>query len=129
MNPWHFFYFGLTLALSLSGQALLKTGLRTVVSGAQPNLPHFIKHELWAALTSPQIWLGIVLCGLGFLAWVFVLSIYDLSRALPILGALALLSTFIVGRVFLHEQVNWVNLVGIMAIIAGIYLMSIPSST
>ena len=115
--------FLVTVVLSLAGQSLLRVGAKNVMEGAPAGLKEFFSRIPQFAV-SPHIIGGVVLCGLGALSWIYILSQYEISRALPILGGLAYIALFFSSRVFLGEQTNWINFAGILLIIAGLYMVS-----
>ena len=119
--------FIVTVVLSLAGQSLLRIGAKNVMAGATPALGEFFS-RIPQMIMSPHIVGGIVLCGLGALSWIYILSQYEISRALPILGALAYIGIFVIGRVVLKEQTSWANLAGILLICAGLYLVTLKSA-
>jgi multidrug transporter EmrE-like cation transporter len=119
--------FLVTVALSLSGQMLAKIGATAVMKGVSPELGNFVA-RLPQLLLSPYVIGGLTLCALGMVSWMYVLSQYEISRALPILGALAYITNFIVGTVYLKEQASWINFVGILLIIGGLYLVTLKSA-
>jgi multidrug transporter EmrE-like cation transporter len=118
-------YFVLTLIFSLSGQTLLKRGVTSVLGNERPNVVQFFSKHLFALASSPYVIGGTITSGIGFLMFMFILSRFDLGRALPILGGVGYILMFIVGKVFLRETTNWINFVGILAIILGLYLLSL----
>jgi multidrug transporter EmrE-like cation transporter len=121
-------YFLVTLAFSLTGQVLLKMGVTRVLAGQKPTLAQFVSAHLFAVLFSPYVLGGIVLCGLGVICWMYVLSSFEIGRALPILGGMAYITLFFAGRIFLKEQTNWLNFAGILLIIAGLFLVSLKAA-
>jgi len=125
MRP--FLYFLLTLTFSLSGQALIKTAVTQALKGSRPTLAEFVLHHLPALVLSPTLLGGLVLSGIGLVAWMFVLSQYDLSRALPILGGLGYIILFLVGRFILRERTGWVNFLGILLVTAGLYCLTLKT--
>jgi multidrug transporter EmrE-like cation transporter len=118
-----------TLTLSLIGQVLLKKGVMQSLAGAKPSVGEFVTLHLLRLLATPFVIAGVVLCGMGALCYLYVLSAYDLSKALPILGAMAYIAIFFVGRLYMKEQASWVNFAGIVTIIVGLYLISMKTGT
>jgi multidrug transporter EmrE-like cation transporter len=116
----------LTLLFSLGGQILLKRGLALSLSGERPGFMEFLSHRLIPIFLAwpPLALLGLACCGAGMASWLFVLSQADLSRALPILGGLAYLLLFILGRFLLKEETTGLQFLGILLIFAGIYFLS-----
>jgi drug/metabolite transporter (DMT)-like permease len=119
--------FLVTVSLSLSGQMLAKAGAMQVMKGVSPELRNFIA-RVPQLMLSPFVVGGVCLCGLGMVTWMYVLSQYDINRALPILGALAYIANFIVATAFLKEQATWINFTGILVIILGLYLVTLKSA-
>lgn len=124
-----FIWFILTLALSLSGQVLLKKGVMAELAGATPSMTEFLRDHLVSLCLSRYALAGVTLCGLGVICWLYVLSRFEIARALPILGGLSYVALFFIGRFVLREPMSWVNLGGILLIIAGLYLVSLKSAT
>ena len=122
-------YFVITLALSLGGQGLLKKGLIVTLGGVRPTPGEYLTIHLWSLFTSPYVWAGIGLCGVGVVAWMYVLSLCNLSQALPILGGLAYVAMFFYGKLFLNEEPSWLNFAGILVIILGLFLVSLKTQT
>src|SRR5437899_1601800 len=115
----------MTITLSLSGLGFVKIGPRRVVGETTPSLDTFLREDLLRVLITPEVIGGVGLCGLGFLSWLFVLSRYDLGRAIPILTGVGYLVLFFVTRTFLRERLDWRNLAGIVMVVAGVYLLSL----
>ena len=121
-------YVLLTLLFSLSGQSLLKRGVGAVLGERKPTLPEFFSQHLFDLMRSPYVILGTFSCGLGFFSFMFLLSRYELGRVLPVLGGVAYIVMFIVGRVWFRETTSVMNLVGIALIALGLYLVSLQAT-
>ena len=118
-------YFLITVLFSLLGQTLMKMGVMDALSGKKPSGLEFVRQHLASVFLSPFVIAGIVLSGIGVISYMYLLSSYEIGRALPILGAVAYLGMFFIGRLFLHEQTTWQNLAGILLIVGGLYLVSL----
>ena len=116
--------FLVTLLFSLSGQSLLKKGLTQVLQGAQPTPSVFVRDYLARMLSSSYFWLGTATSGVGFFCFLYILSRYQLGRALPIMGGIAYVIMFVIGRVWFREQTTWWNFAGIVLIICGLVLVT-----
>lgn len=127
-SPIQLFWFVLTLGFSLAGQALLKKGVMLRLAGATPSMASFLRDHLLGLAMSPHVIAGVALSGIGAVCWAFVLSRFDLSRALPILGGLGYVAMFFIGRLILKEPTSWVNFGGILCIIAGLVLLSLRTT-
>src|SRR5437868_5849353 len=91
-------YFLITLLFSLSGQSLLKKGLAGVLQGARPSPSLFVTRYLGKVLCSSYFWLGTAASGVGFFCFLYILSRFQLGRALPIMGGIAYVVMFVIGR-------------------------------
>ena len=123
-----FIWYLVTLAFSLTGQALLKKGVMLKLAGATPSMSEFLRHHLLGLAFSPHVVGGVLMSGLGVIAWVYVLSRFELSRALPILGGLGYICMFLIGRLVLREPTSWINFGGILCVVAGLYLLSVKGA-
>jgi multidrug transporter EmrE-like cation transporter len=66
--------------------------------------------------------IGFIAYGFGFIIWLVILKMNPLSIAFPIASGALIIATQIVGIFFLNEKANWVQIIGILVIIGGIYL-------
>lgn len=114
----------LTLGFSLGGQALLRLGVTRTVSalGVTPDV--LFRRHLLDLLFSPLVIAGGVLSVVGAVCWLYVLAHYELSRALPLLGGMGYLVLFVVGRFWLSEKTSWLQLLGILLLVAGMFLIT-----
>lgn len=66
---------------------------------------------------------GLVLFGASFLVWLFALSKFPLNIAYPIVVAVQIVILAIVGMLFLKEALSLWQMLGIVLIIIGIFLL------
>lgn len=125
MAPIHYLWFILTLAFSLTGQIFLKKGVTLHLAGSTPTMGEFLRHHLLSLALSPWVIGGVAMSGLGVVCWIYILSRFEISRALPLLGGLSYVALFVIGRLVLREPTNWLNFGGILCIIGGIFLVSL----
>ena len=76
------------------------------------------------ALKNWPFWLGLLFYGLAFLLYAAALQRLPLNVAHPILtsGAIALVSVSSI--IFFNEQLNWLKVLGILLVLAGVVLIS-----
>lgn len=74
-------------------------------------------------LKSPLMLLGLVLYGLGFLAWLFLLSRAALSLVYPVVVSLNILAVVAVSAFLFKESVAPFQLLGILVVLIGIFLV------
>lgn len=74
-------------------------------------------------LLNPHLFISAVLLGCGFMAWLWVLSEWDVSAAYPFLS-LNLVVVMISSKLIFSESVKSHQWVGALCILAGVVLIS-----
>jgi drug/metabolite transporter (DMT)-like permease len=97
-------------ALNTSGLLLLRGALRD-------RSEHF---DFITTISHPRVLAGLVLYGLGFLAWIVTLRRYQLSFVYPLFIAVSYVSVAATSVVLLGEHVTWGRAVGIGLIGVGV---------
>lgn len=110
----------LSIGAGVAGQTLLKIGVNAPDSFQITTNPLVLFGMI---VRSPWVLGGLLLYGVGALAWIAVLSRLDLSYAYPFL-ALNFVLIAIVSRLFLGESVPWDRWLGIAVICVGILLVA-----
>jgi drug/metabolite transporter (DMT)-like permease len=112
----------IAMGLTVAGELLLKTGVNRHGS-LELSLSQLLP-TAWKLFTNFFIVGGFALVFGGSLFWLVVLSRWDLSLAYPLLSI-----NYIIGiglsALILKEQVSWLQLGGVLVIIAGVTLVSI----
>ncbi len=112
---------GLTVALTVAGQLLVKVGMASV--GTLPargaDLPRFFL----AALTNPSVAGGLVLAVAAALTWIAAVSRTQLSVAYPFMSLAIVLVLALSGAV-LGEKVPLTRWVGVAIVCLGIVVAS-----
>lgn len=111
----------ISIALSVAAQFSFKAGM----SGAEIKaviLQPLGARSLFVILTDQYVFLGFLLYGLGAIAWLGVLSKWDVSKAYPLVG---LGFVFTVGIGFMvGEGVALIRVAGVALICAGVFLVA-----
>lgn len=107
---------GDTIAQAFMKEGLLSTGIGSVGIG---NLAEFVSK----GISSPFLWLGILVYAANFFIWIVILYKIDLSIAMPV-GSFSYIFVPIAAAVFFHENVGPVRWVGILLIVLGIHFVS-----
>ena len=107
-----------SVVLSSSGQTVLKLGLDRLTEQDKASAFSFVR----SALTSWQVWVGLVLFAVSVLVWMRVLASNDLSWGYPMLG-LSYVLVALAGWLVFHEQFTLQRLAGIALVIAGAILV------
>lgn len=109
-----------TVTLSACAQLALKFGVST--PAFQASMDSGGTSVLFAAITSPLIWLGLMIYVVSMAMWLWVLSKVDLSVAYPFVG-ISFLITLAFGIFLLDEAVSQSRIVGTILITAGCILV------
>lgn len=107
--------------LNVVGQLSLKYGMSQFgnFSLSLSTLPPiFLK-----AATNPNVLLGLVCYGLGFLVWLIVLSKAEVSYAYPLIS-LGYVFTAILARAMFGEAVSVTRMAGILVTCLGVFLIA-----
>jgi len=116
---------GLSIAMNVLGQTAIKLGVNQPV-GATLAAANPMAVVSWV-VRSPLIMLGLLMHGVGALAWIVVLSRLDLSYAYPFV-AVNFVLVAIVSQVVLSETVPALRWLGIALICGGLTLVALSAS-
>jgi len=113
--------------ISAAAQVLLKLGMTRPAApdGLAPAAAGWLA-TYGQALTSPLVWAGLMLYGLGAVLWLWVLSRLDVSLAYPMVS-LGFVVTLAVGVLFLGEPFSWLRGAGCALILAGVVLLALDA--
>jgi drug/metabolite transporter (DMT)-like permease len=114
----------LSVSSGVAGQTVLKLG---VSHPGAPDATANLVSLIAMIVRSPLVLLGLLLYGIGALAWIAVLARLDLSLAYPFL-ALNFVLVALVSRVVLGESIPPMRWLGILVICSGIVLAARSSS-
>jgi drug/metabolite transporter (DMT)-like permease len=78
------------------------------------------------ALSSPLVWLGLVLYGASAVLWLWVLSRLDVSLAYPLVS-LGFVVTMGLGVLWLGEPFSWLRVAGCTLIVVGVSLLAMDA--
>lgn len=105
--------------LSAVAQLSFKYG----VSGVDLSQHSSLVVKAWLMLTSPFVFLGLALYGVGTVLWLFALKQMDLSLAYPFVGV-SFIFVLLFSLLFLGESFQWNRFIGSLVIIVGIVILS-----
>ncbi len=111
----------LSIALSVAAQFCLKTGMSSARVAEILERP-FTAHSVLAVLTDLFVLLGFLLYGLGAVAWLAVLSKWEVSKAYPLVG-LGFAATVVIG-IFAGEHVSAARVIGVSLVFAGVWVIA-----
>lgn len=101
--------------LSSAAQLTLKRGMAVPAADLGNTYMH--------AITSPLVWLGLMLYGASAVLWLWVLSRLDVSVAYPLVS-LGFVITLTLGVLWLGEPFSWVRVAGCTLVVAGVSLLA-----
>ncbi|MEZ4867701.1 MAG: hypothetical protein R3C14_40625 [Caldilineaceae bacterium] len=117
MGSW--WLIALSIITSVAGQTVIKLG---VLEPHAATASGGIVTMIALILRSPLVLLGLALYGVGALAWIAVLSRFNLSLAYPFL-ALNFVLIALVSQLLLGEAIPMLRWVGIGVICVGVILV------
>jgi len=109
-----FVLIGIYVVLNAFGQLFIKIGsydLKTATS-------------LWDILTNFTLMGGIVLFGMSFLTWIYILTKSNLSYAFPFAVGLGYVAVIMLAVFVLKEVPNTLQIAGMVLVGIGVMLMS-----
>jgi drug/metabolite transporter (DMT)-like permease len=110
-------YFLAVLFFSYGGQTMLKKGISKI---GVIDLSIFLSFAgIYKLVTNKFLVLGAVMCVCGAALWLTVLSRFELSKALPILGSIGFLLIPISSFLFLQESLSPLKIGGTLLITIG----------
>ena len=114
-----------SVGLAALAQITLKAGMNEVRSSF--GVVGLGTDSLRAVVTTPTVWLGLVLFGLSAVVWLGVLSRVSLSFAYPF-ASLTYVVIVVVDRFVLGQSVPSARWIGVAAIVAGILVIARTSA-
>lgn len=104
--------------LSSAAQLIMKRGLGAPVAT--------MGSTYLQALSSPLVWLGLMLYGTSAVLWLWVLSRLDVSVAYPLVS-LGFVVTLVMGVLWLGEPFSWMRVAGCTLIVMGVSLLALDA--
>lgn len=105
--------------LSSAAQLVMKRGMGAPAGGD-------VGTTYLHALSSPLVWLGLVLYGASAVLWLWVLSRLDVSLAYPLVS-LGFVVTMGLGVLWLGEPLSWLRVAGCTLIVVGVSLLALDA--
>lgn len=117
-----YFLLALAIAIGSGGQILMKLGvnqlsLQMQKVGSWQNFWHLV----FLLLRNPLILSAIGIYGAGFFVWLFTLSRFELSFALPVVAGVYVV-VMLLAWIFLRESITPLRVAGTLLIALGIIL-------
>lgn len=111
-----------TVFFTVYGQIVLKW--RIVKYGALPELTVDKFYFFLKLFTDPFIISGLLSAFIASLFWMATMTKLDISFAYPFITAGLTVSTVVIAIIFLNEPVTTNNIIGVLLIISGVFIMS-----
>lgn len=116
-----FLFLGFSILATASAQLLLKKGM--LATGHLEFSPANLLNLFLQIFSNIYLLSGLVLFGLSFFSWLFILSKLRLSLAYPIITSLNFCLVIIGSWFFFKEQISFLQILGIGFIISGIFFL------
>lgn len=71
---------------------------------------------------------GVIMYGISFLIYIYLISRYDLGFIIPLLAAFVYVFVFFAAFFVLHEQFTLLKIIAIILILLGVILLGISSA-
>ncbi len=107
--------------LSSAAQLAMKRGMTAPAAAAAD-----VGSTYTQALTSPLVWLGLMLYGASAVLWLWVLSRLDVSVTYPLVS-LGFVVTLVLGVLWLGEPFSWMRVAGCTLIVTGVSLLALDA--
>lgn len=104
--------------------ALLSSGGLTVVKYGVQNEASLFKFFGFLDVNFYTI-LGIVMYGISFLIYMFLISKYNLIYIVPVTTAISYLFIFVVSIIFIKEPLNWLQIFGYFIVMLGVVFINV----
>lgn len=118
VTPQEFFLLLLSIAASVAGQFLLKSGALKL---GKVNAENVVSHIL-SIITVPELVAGLMCYGLGAIAYILILTRVNLSVVGPSI-ALSYVFSVVLGYLVFHETIPTARLMGLGLIVCGVVLV------
>lgn len=105
---------------NVGAQISLRYGMRSIKINRDSNLVY----TLLIVLKNGYIWQGLLLYGIGFALYLYILSKFEVSYIYPILTASIFILLLTFSSFLLGESLTLKKIVGILIIIIGIFVAS-----
>lgn len=105
------------IIFNASANILMKLGAKQIGTGS------FGVDSFKSFVTSPFIWAGLGSFGLALMFYTYVLTKMNLSIAYPLMTSLGFLIVVAFSIFYLHEAVHWLQILGMVIVILGLYLV------
>ena len=109
---------GVAIILNATANSLIKVSMLRASAAKDGS------HVLFAALSQPTFWVGVVSFGLALAAYSLVLSKLNLSIAYPIMVSTGLVIITLISYFYLNESISLIQIFGFIFIIAGVWMVA-----
>lgn len=114
----------LALFLAITANATAQISLRFAMRNITINKQSNVVSKIFEVTANKYVWIGLFLYGIGFTLYLYILSKFEVSYIYPIVTASIFLLLISLSYLFLNEQITVKRIMGILVIIAGIFIIS-----
>ena len=114
----------LALLLAVTANTSAQISLRFAMRNISINKQCDLVAKIFEVIANRYVWAGLFLYGIGVLLYLYMLSKFEVSYISPIVTASIFLLLIILSYLFLNEQITTKRIIGMLIIIAGIFIVS-----
>jgi small multidrug resistance pump len=67
---------------------------------------------------------GVLMYGLSFLVYIYLISKFELSYIIPVTAAVIYILVFVASFTIFHESISWMKIIGIILIVSGLVVLN-----
>lgn len=106
---------------------ITSAGLLLLKIGSQNQMPVAIVDGRIIFNLNPHLLIGVLLYGISFVLYMFLIAKYDLGYIIPLVAALMYIILFVASYYIFHETFTAYKIAGIILIILGALLLNVRS--
>ncbi len=125
-TPIFIILFLISACANAGSQLLLKNGAPE--AARQLTLSQNIFLKVFKAITTPSVFVAVLMLATGMLLWLYLISRFDLSQAYPVNIGLTVVITTIAAAFLFREPVTLIKVVGIALVLFGVWLLLQPQA-
>jgi len=73
--------------------------------------------------TNPFVIVGLIFYGLGFLIWLKILTVFEVSKVYPIMVSITITLVLFGSSIILKENVSFLRILGVIVLMLGVLLV------
>ena len=108
----------ITLLCSAAAQICLRKGMMDI------KIDVLSLQKIFEIAKQHYVWLGLLFYGISFIAYLYVLTKFEVSYIQPIFMSIGIILLLTFSVIFLHESISFKKMLGTVIIVLGIIVLS-----